>query len=431
MFFSSELKSPDIANTVRNTDVTVECAKLLREECKTFDFGLDNSYCDGDDVSISYESFKRKRPAEWEKFFNILIDQKDKSKIKQRICDSVFQILYKMIHNNGRRTPLAISFAQAIQDICRSRHLTNLGCKLGFSVSYDEIERIDTDMVQRIIDQAGEFRVPVPPSIDPKMVINAATDNFDQNDGKCGSHDTILMLFQNALPNETDRVSLTISTRMSDRKRFRKLPEILSCQTLIKAQRDQLRETIPDKFTSANLTEISMEDTISDYSLWSLIRYRANEDSDELIKGIPSFSAINSLFNDTTVTPTNIAFTRILPYPATDYDSIYTTTINFQDVLRQKEQSSGALWCDEGVYRIAKELQLLNSHVFDNIFIGLGGFHTEKIILACCGLYLKEIGVRDVFVYNEIYGPGVTDGTIMKGEDYILCREAMRNLAEF
>ena len=32
MFFSSELKSPDIANTVRNTDVTVECTNLLCEE---------------------------------------------------------------------------------------------------------------------------------------------------------------------------------------------------------------------------------------------------------------------------------------------------------------------------------------------------------------------------------------------------------------
>ena len=67
-------------------------------------------------------------------------------------------------------------------DICRSKHLINLGCKLGFSVSYGEIERTDTDMVQRIIDQAGELKVPVPPSIDPKMVINAATGNFDQND---------------------------------------------------------------------------------------------------------------------------------------------------------------------------------------------------------------------------------------------------------
>ena len=48
---------------------------------------------------------------------------------------------------------------------------------------------------------------------------------------------------------------------------------------------------------------------------------------------------------------------------------------------------------------------------FDNLFIGLGGFHTE-IILACCGLY----------------GPSVTDNTILKGTNHILCREAMRNL---
>ena len=78
-------------------------------------------------------------------------------------------------------------------------------------------------MVQQIIDQAGEFRVLVPPSIDPKMLINAATDTFDQNDGKGGSHDTILMLFQTALPKERDRESLTISTRMSDGKRFSKI----------------------------------------------------------------------------------------------------------------------------------------------------------------------------------------------------------------
>ena len=212
---------------------------------------------------------------------------------------------------------------------------------------------------------------------------------------------------------------------MSDGKRFRKLPEILSCQALIKAQRGQLRGTIPDKFTSANLTEISMEDTISDYSLWSLIRYTAKEDSNELIKGIPSFSAVNRLLNDTTVTSTNIAFTPILPYPATDYDSIYTTMMCYHQ-KNHLQVHFGVM----GVYRIAKELQLLNSDMFDNIYIGLGGFHAEKILLACCGLYLKEIGVQDVFIYNEIYGPGVTDGTIMNGGDYILCRDAMRNPAE-
>ena len=53
---------------------------------------------------------------------------------------------------------------------------------------------------------------------------------------------------------------------------------------------------------------------------------------------------------------------------------------NFQDVLLQKSQSYGPLWCNEGVYRLAKELQLLDSAHFGNIFLDLGSFHTEKVV---------------------------------------------------
>ena len=33
--------------------------------------------------------------------------------------------------------------------------------------------------------------------------------------------------------------------------------------------------------------------------------------------------------------------------------------INFQDVLKQKGLANGPLWSDEGVYRLAKEIQHL------------------------------------------------------------------------
>ena len=52
------------------------------------------------------------------------------------------------------------------------------------------------------------------------------------------------------------------------------------------------------------------------------------------------------------------AFTPILPYPATEYDAIFTTMINFQDVLKQKEHENRPLWSDEGVHHSAKEIQL-------------------------------------------------------------------------
>ena len=42
---------------------------------------------------------------------------------------------------------------------------------------------------------------------------------------------------------------------------------------------------------------------------------------------------------------------------------------NFQDILAQNELAHGPLWCDKGVYQIAKELQLLNPDGFGNIFL--------------------------------------------------------------
>ena len=51
----------------------------------------------------------------------------------------------------------------------------------------------------------------------------------------------------------------------------------------------------------------------------------------------------------------------------------------------------GGLWADEGVYRIAKETQLVKPDESDNLFLGLGGFHMEKILLACLGAYLEPL----------------------------------------
>ena len=58
--------------------------------------------------------------------------------------------------------------------------------------------------------------------------------------------------------------------------------------------------------------------------------------------------------------------------------------INFRDVLLQtKLPQYGAFWCDENVYRIATELQLLISPKFYNLYIGIGRFYTENVLLVC------------------------------------------------
>ena len=98
---------------------------------------------------------------------------------------------------------------------------------------------------------------------------------------------------------------------------------------------------------------------------------------------IRSFTAPNSLLDRKKYVLTRIAFTPIIPHPAKECDTINTCMKNFQDVLAQNELEYGPLWCDEGVYRIVKELQLLNPNGCGNTFLGLEGFHPEKIVIAC------------------------------------------------
>ena len=114
-----------------------------------------------------------------------------------------------------------------------------------------------------------------------------------------------------------------------------------------------------------------------EHSLWVLSRHIT------AARSIPSFTALKSLLTVNKHTVSSIAFTPIIPHPATSYDTIFTAVINFQDILKQKGLANDPLLSDEGVYRLAKEIQLLQSDKLNNIFLGIGGFDLEKVVISC------------------------------------------------
>ena len=77
----------------------------------------------------------------------------------------------------------------------------------------------------------------------------------------------------------------------------------------------------------------------------------------------------------------------------------------------------GGLWADKGVYRIAKETQLVKPDESGNLFLGLGGFHMEKILLACLGAYLEPSRMFAVLVETECYGADVIK-SVISGSHY-------------
>ena len=101
-----------------------------------------------------------------------------------------------------------VSLSETVHDICRSEELIQILNRMGLCMSYNEVEQLDNNLALRTIKKPGVHRVPVPPSIQPGLLVQGAMDNFDHEEntksGIGGSHDTILMLFQNPDKDEQD-----------------------------------------------------------------------------------------------------------------------------------------------------------------------------------------------------------------------------------
>lgn len=147
---------------------------------------------------------------------------------------------------------------------------------------------------------------------------------------------------------------------------------------------------------------------------------------------LPSFIATCSQLRGNISAPkiTELSFIPVLPYKSTSMDSIYTTMKNFQDVLKQRNEEYGALWCDEGVYCIAKEVQLLRPEEFANIWLGMGPFHWTKILVAGMGKFLEHSGITKALYKSGAFLKGAAETSVMKGGDYIYGKDGMSVIAE-
>ena len=167
------------------------------------------------------------------------------------------------------------------------------------------------------------------------------------------------------------------------------------------------------------LTEVN-----DDFFAWFVSRFKVTND-------IPNFTALLSKLTSREVRMmTARSFIPILPYPATLMDSIYTSMMNFKDVLHQRGESSGALWCDEGVYCLAKDIQLLKPELFGSKFLGLGPFHWSKIIMGAIGKWLNPSGIGEALKKSGVFADDVALSSVLKGGDYMKAKDGINMIAE-
>ena len=433
MVYSSSLLQGQIIETFRSSIKSgrQEIALELLRECKNYDFGLDATYCTSEDVKISMNRYISHRPKQWMKFMKYMFPNTSNTNTDEWLPK--FNTLFQFVHywlSSGSKTPFHCSLTQTVHNMSRSRLLINVMNRMNLAISYDSMQRINTSVALKMVEDTLPNRCPVSSKISERHVVQGAMDNFDHTEntvtGKYSSHDTVLVIFQNQ-----PRVNVSEDIQMTscpEQRGKRKLVDVLPCQVIEKSYLVKGTGDIPKSFTTTPYSDNRKHCLDSDYFVWCIARQKCTDHEE---RSFPSFTATMSAHQDQLkFNITKTSFVPILPYVATEMDTIFTTMLNFQDVLKQKNALSGALWSDEGVYAIAKEIQLLKPEQFGNIFLGMGPFHMEKIVISYLGKFLGCIGIDLALIETETFGKHVVENSVMTGGHYCKAKEAMSLVSE-
>lgn len=105
----------------------------------------------------------------------------------------------------------------------------------------------------------------------------------------------------------------------------------------------------------------------------------------------------------------------------------------YKDLTKRLDQKHLPVFCDQGVYQIARHILFCNPDEFGCLVILgnflLGNFHAIKIGLACIGKYLRDSGVENILIEVNVFGPQVVN-QVLEGTNYARSIKGFFYLAE-
>ena len=85
---------------------------------------------------------------------------------------------------------------------------------------------------------------------------------------------------------------------------------------------------------------------------------------------------------------------------------------NLQSVLQNLDQSASPLTFDEGVYHIARGIQLIRPDEFGNIIFCLGALHMAQVVSGCLGKFFKGSWAELILVESGVFGVNIVDSVV-------------------
>ncbi len=166
---------------------------------------------------------------------------------------------------------------------------------------------------------------------------------------------------------------------------------------------------------------------------WSLSRIEVIENHVSVLpmtQSMPSWSARNSIWSEETIPVKILTFLPVLPYPVTQYATVYSAMKNFGSICFQLVQREILMYCDEGVYSIVKDIQLMRSEEIQTLVPVMRTFHLVKIVLKYIGKALDGSGADYTWLQADVFGPSVVQNSVLNDGHYGLSLAGMQLLAE-
>ena len=233
MVFS--ISSDKLADHIRTVDPIKECASMIREALDDYDFGLDDKFCDAQDLKTSLSNMPIPEPIL--NFFGHLFnfnpesyanaansvmadnssdfisdDLNDEgakntssdSKLSVQHCrmiQSLFQIIFYINHHGQKRTPMHIMNAESAHALGRGGKIMTLTLNHeGLAISYSELRRYQHDIAS-LTAHHNQHRVALPYHFDPGQFTSGAIDNWDHESINVSEHDTVSVYYFKISPH--------------------------------------------------------------------------------------------------------------------------------------------------------------------------------------------------------------------------------------
>ncbi|KAH3886935.1 hypothetical protein DPMN_010948 [Dreissena polymorpha] len=118
-----------------------------------------------------------------------------------------------------------------------------------------------------------------------------------------------------------------------------------------------------------------------------------------------------------------VGFLFVIPRPITERATVRHCLTNCRSGT-QLNQESLEIWCDEGVFALAANIYLHETNKFSDLFLCMGPFHWNRVLLRCQGKLLRGYGLDDALIECGVFGPGGIE-TVLNGSH---CLRALTGL---